>query len=310
MAKEFDVYLHKRLTECDVYVYSLTLREGLTAVYRMILDSHVDSITMRRFGGGGSAMEIGPAINGLTKTSHESIESEIKVLADVGFLKQTSASPESNTVVLEPRLTEIFSYIPFGAESSAQIGVDPILPQTGLSPGRVSLSALLDVSDVDFFKTGILEIVPQLVVAAEVSGTKKVTKVSVRADLDFSASVSDLNFRLYTGGSSSVQMDSAVLDTEISHSFGRMGSDMSLCSELLGDGAFEVGIGAEAGLFVGAEASSVLSKVILPQVSGSVIEASADLSMKRRRLLSEMDESALSAFDDMTLHDVDYVTVS
>lgn len=36
MAKEFDIYLNKRLTECDIIVYSIPFRDGLTATNRMI----------------------------------------------------------------------------------------------------------------------------------------------------------------------------------------------------------------------------------------------------------------------------------
>ena len=33
MAKEFDIYLNKRLTECDIIVYSIPFRDGLTEPY-------------------------------------------------------------------------------------------------------------------------------------------------------------------------------------------------------------------------------------------------------------------------------------
>ena len=310
MAKEFDVYLHKRLTECDVYVYSLTLRDGLTAVYRMILDSHVDSIMMQRFGGADSAIELSSSIEELTKHSHETVKAGIELSAAAGFLKQTSTSPGPVSVVIEPRLTEIYSCMASGAESSVQIAVDPILPQTGLSPGRVTLSTMLDVSDIDFFKTGILEIVPQLTVSAEVIGEQKVTKVSLRADLDLSSEIVDLCFRFYTGGLSAVQMESSILDTEISHSFGRMGTAMEIQSEILGGSSFEVGVSADTSLHIGTEAFAVLEKVARPMELETELNAAATFSIKRRRILSEMDGLSLEDFDDMTRHDVDYITIS
>ncbi len=47
MAKEFDIYLNKRLTECDIIVYSIPFRDGLTATNRMILESCLESYTSR-----------------------------------------------------------------------------------------------------------------------------------------------------------------------------------------------------------------------------------------------------------------------
>lgn len=39
MVKEFDIYLKRRITECDLIVYSLPYRDGLTATNRIILES-------------------------------------------------------------------------------------------------------------------------------------------------------------------------------------------------------------------------------------------------------------------------------
>lgn len=33
MAKEFDIYLNKRLTECDIIVYSIPYRDGISAAH-------------------------------------------------------------------------------------------------------------------------------------------------------------------------------------------------------------------------------------------------------------------------------------
>ena len=43
MAKEFDIYLNKRLTECDILVYSIPYRDGLTAIHKLVLESCIES---------------------------------------------------------------------------------------------------------------------------------------------------------------------------------------------------------------------------------------------------------------------------
>ena len=37
--KEFDIYLKKRLTECNIIIYNLPFRDGMTVFNRMILNS-------------------------------------------------------------------------------------------------------------------------------------------------------------------------------------------------------------------------------------------------------------------------------
>ena len=49
MVKEFDIYLKRRITECDLIVYSLPYRDGLTATNRIILESCIESWRLRIF---------------------------------------------------------------------------------------------------------------------------------------------------------------------------------------------------------------------------------------------------------------------
>lgn len=45
MAKEFDIYLNKRLTECDIIVYSIPFRDGFDRdEASMILESCLDEL--------------------------------------------------------------------------------------------------------------------------------------------------------------------------------------------------------------------------------------------------------------------------
>lgn len=44
MVKEFDIYLKRRITECDLIVYSLPYRDGLTATNRIIWKAALKAI--------------------------------------------------------------------------------------------------------------------------------------------------------------------------------------------------------------------------------------------------------------------------
>lgn len=47
MAKEFDIYLNNRLTQCDIIVYSIPYRDGLTVMNRLILETCLESYTLQ-----------------------------------------------------------------------------------------------------------------------------------------------------------------------------------------------------------------------------------------------------------------------
>lgn len=49
MAKEYKITLNNRLTECDLLVYSMPYRDGITAVNRMVLESCVTSYVLQKF---------------------------------------------------------------------------------------------------------------------------------------------------------------------------------------------------------------------------------------------------------------------
>lgn len=47
--QEFDVFLNRHMTECDVIVYALPYREGTSAISRMILEDCLESYVLQKF---------------------------------------------------------------------------------------------------------------------------------------------------------------------------------------------------------------------------------------------------------------------
>ena len=71
MAKEFDIYLNKRLTECDIIVYSIPYRDGLTAMNRLVLESCLDSYVLQKFIAVQTGSELISHIDEMIKTCYE-----------------------------------------------------------------------------------------------------------------------------------------------------------------------------------------------------------------------------------------------
>ena len=83
MAKEFDIYLNNRLTECDILVYSIPYRDGLTAIHKLILESCIESYTLQKFVAIQTGSELVHHIDEMLKTCYErlSYATELDVTA-------------------------------------------------------------------------------------------------------------------------------------------------------------------------------------------------------------------------------------
>ena len=74
MAKEFDIYLNNRLTECDIIVYSIPYRDGLTAIHKLILESCIESYTLYKFVAAQTNSELVQHIDEMLKTCYERLD--------------------------------------------------------------------------------------------------------------------------------------------------------------------------------------------------------------------------------------------
>ena len=46
--KQFDVYLKDRLTQCDIFVYNLSFRDGISVTNRLILEACLDYYILQK----------------------------------------------------------------------------------------------------------------------------------------------------------------------------------------------------------------------------------------------------------------------
>ena len=85
MVKEFDIYLKRRITECDLIVYSLPYRDGLTATNRIILESCIESYTLQKFVAMQFGSELVSHIDKMIKTCYERLNWGTAISADAVF---------------------------------------------------------------------------------------------------------------------------------------------------------------------------------------------------------------------------------
>lgn len=98
MAKEFDIFLNKHLTECDVIVYAMPFREDLTVLERLILDCCVESYTLQKYVAVQSGLEVVSHIDEMLKTCYERLDESIETDVDIDFSAVYSVYPEATGI--------------------------------------------------------------------------------------------------------------------------------------------------------------------------------------------------------------------
>ena len=102
MAKEFDIYLNKRLTECDIIVYSIPFRDGLTATNRMILESCLESYTLQKFIAVETGSELVSHIDKMIKTCNERLHMASTWGIDLEFQTHYVLNPVPTVIEIAP----------------------------------------------------------------------------------------------------------------------------------------------------------------------------------------------------------------
>ena len=100
MAKEFDIYLRKRVHECDLIVLSLPFRDGLTVTNRMILESCVKSYLLYEFAAVQSGVDIASHIDEMLKICYEMLSFGTHIGISAEFQTHYSFYPNENIIEL------------------------------------------------------------------------------------------------------------------------------------------------------------------------------------------------------------------
>lgn len=100
MAKEFDVYLNKHLTECDLIVYSIPYRDGMTAMERLILQSCLDSYLLQKFIAVETDSELVSRIDDTLKTCFEYVNDFPVIDTSADFTCSDILYPAENIIEL------------------------------------------------------------------------------------------------------------------------------------------------------------------------------------------------------------------
>lgn len=309
MAKEFDIYLNNRLTECDILVYSIPYRDGLTAIHKLILESCIESYTLQKFVAVQTGSELVHHIDEMLKTCYERLNYATEFDVTATFQTHYSLYSDTAGIIVSAECVETLSNLFAKAESAMQLTAQPVMAYTGKSGGNAESSLVINTALEKDIKNSLITVAPVVEIKSSVLGTNKRSAISVSPGIDIACELTNLCYRFYNGAQAVIQMAADVLATELHYSLGEGISAIELSADI-GDGdcstkyeEFETAV-----IFV-AEVVEAIRQFMHPELHSIAIGIVVDPIMKRHRLLSEMDADNLSAYDDMLLEEIDYVII-
>lgn len=306
MAKEFDIYLRDRLTQCDIIVYSIPFRDGLTVTNRLILESCLESYVLQKFIAVQTGSELVSHIDKMIKTCYERLNLGVSLGANAEFKKLSTIYPNQTEIELYVDSIDSAATVFAAAESQLIFGVNNILAFTGKSLGRNQIVIEPSVTIRNALKTSIEKASFGAVFNADSLDMHKQAAEQIKNGVEIVSSLTDLCYQVYRAASIGINICAKVVETEIHFSLGAGNSAIELLSAVTGEhlNKYEVVFGTVSIL---AELVESITQFMIPTEVSMALLAEAASIIRRYRLLNEMDENDLSYYDDMTLEDVDYV---
>lgn len=307
MAKEFDIYLNKRLTECDIIVYSIPYRDGISAAHRLILESCVESYTFYKFVAAQTGSCLVQHIDEMLKTCYERLSNGVGLGFSAAVDTYYAIDPEEAGVELSAEQVDTLSTMFTSAENKVSIAAWPLTAYVGKSGGNAMSAIHFAINLQQETKKSILSVEPGIVVGSNVTGTNKISKLDIGAPIKTDAMLVNLCYRIYNMANTGVALAADVLGTELHYSLGNGQSGIIFGQDVKGgDIAFKCER-LDNIVSILSEATESIQQLMHPKRAAVSFEFVSNYILKRHRLLSEMDSGDIAAYDDMTLDDVDYI---
>lgn len=311
MAKDFDIFLHRHLTECDLIIQSIPFRDGITVTDRMILDACLQGCKLMRIAAARSGMDITARLDRMIKTCYEKLGVSFTMDASVDLRALSILSPGIEPIEFSIENLGTLSTLLNRVETGMVMSVEPLVTKISKSLGRMNAPIVLDANVTDTLKRSLLTLRSDTILGAELAGDLKTgLLLDVNTEITMDATLESLCKRLGFDAVAGIEMTAMILGTRLSHSLGRAISGITIDSKVTGTKARKIE-SAEGIIQLMANMVPILIKLIYPEEVSLLLDADvAGSKLKRYRLLNEMDGLPLDHFDGMTLDEVDYVILA
>lgn len=311
MAKDFDIFLHRHLTECDLIIQSIPFRDGVTVTDRMILDACLHGCKLMRIAAVHSSAELVARIDRMIKICREKLSLPTMMDVSVGLKAIDVARPAVDPLLLSAENLGTLATVLNNAEAGMVVSTEPLVTKISKFLGHINTEIALGPDTISTLKKSILTLRSGMYLDAGLIGDLKTgLLLDIDTDISMDATLGGLCKRIAFDAAAGIEMAAIVLGTRISHSLGRAISGLAIDSKVTGTKAKKIEA-AEGIIQLMADMAPILIGHIYPDENNVLLDADiTGLEIKRYRLLSEMDDLSLEGFDNMALNEVDYVILS
>ena len=310
MLKEFDIFLKRHVIECDLLVYSIPYRDGISVTDRLILDAALEAYSLYKFVAVQTGSVLTAHIDEMMKLCKERLSIGIEFGATAEIEVHNNLYLQSDPIILNTPAVETIELVMNEFQNGLILAAGDIDTQVALSAGKVNLAMLLNAEVTETRKTSLIRPDSRLLLNADIQEINQHNFIDADATLEIDATLQSLCYQLTIEASAAFELMAMVIGTEIRHSLGRWYNGLAIGAVVKGTAAqkFER---AWAVIHLMESATGTLLKVLYPESYGMVLDvADANFGLKRYRLLSEVDDLTLGDIDDMTLGELDWVELT
>lgn len=308
MAKDFDIFLHRHLTECDLLIQSIPFRDGISITDRMILNATLQGCKLLRIASMRSDMELAARLDRMIKTCYEKLSTSISMDASVELKATDILSMNNEPLEFSVENLGTLTTVLNRAEAGMIMSVEPLVTKIAKSLGHMDTPVMLNANVTDTLKRSLITLRSGIGMDAWLDKELKTGLIlDANAGMSMEATLDNLCSRIGFDAVTGIEMTAIILGTRLSHSLGRAISGITIDSKVTGTKARKLET-ANGIIQIMADMTPILIKLIYPETAALPLDADISGStLKRYRLLDEMDDFSLEDFDDMTLDEVDYV---
>ena len=307
MAKEFDVYLRNHLTECDLFIYSIPYRDGISVTNCLVLDAALNDYILQKIAATHVGLDLTAQIGQIIKLCSEKLSAGVGLNAAADFEMDAQLYLGHSPLVINIPAIEMVGRVLNVAESGMVLSAKPLITQLSSSAGGGNFPLLVSSSIVGIDKKSVLRISPWTVVNASIAQINQLDYLVTGVPSAIVSSIKNLCYQVPFEASSNVEITVIVLGAEVRHSLGSWYNGANIDGKVVDTLAYKfIAVPTITGMTQ--EATGIPKKVIYPESRSIAIEAaSLNVDMKRYRLLLEVDDSTLGDIDNMTLEELDFV---
>lgn len=195
--KEFDIFLNKRLTECDVIVSAIPYRDGLTIVDRIILECCLESYYLQKFIAVQAGSELVAHIDDMIKTCYEKLESGIEMGAEAEMNVTAYLQPMNTSLKILAEPIALSAETFERAASAVEIAAEPFKLTVKKYLGRGYSDMELDAKLRDTLKRAMERLEVGASIDAAVEGTAGHDFEQAVAGIETEAGLKDLLYRAW-----------------------------------------------------------------------------------------------------------------